>query len=507
MVKVPEYPAGGAVRTPIGDPEGRSLSMNDAGVFGRSVAEFGGVAMNVAGIFQRERVESGTASLETQALTDFDEFKRSLLDDPDYESYQDKYREFARKKTEEYQKTADAGVWRRFKNDFGRIVASNAIDVKQQGWKKQIDTSRATMNVELEDLADLHARSSDPVDRARILELGADTILSRAENGMISAEQATAETIKWRNRLFDTQLRNDVQTDPDTALRALQTEGYEGLSEERRAVWIDRAQAESDQRRAERVRMQDREERIAQREKRNLQDSTAAELYILDAQGTLTTQQIIEASRSGALSSTDTKQLLKSTSTGRDNPGVVEGIYDRMIAGDDVRDELLEMRRADQITASTFNTIWGRNQTQLNKASPKTSYEQGRAYLNTVLTPSEYESNQIARLRKGEAMVEFDAWAQDNPDATRQETMDMARDIAERAALVGPEQFGAVGTLLPRFLVGSRENPDLQATERRLNQHYHTRHNGDLQAIFNDPDYRRDLDQFERFKRIVEGAK
>lgn len=506
MVRIPEYPAGGSVPMPVGNPESGALSVQSAGQFGRSVAQFGAAAAEVATLFQKERVESGVVDMEVRASKDFDAFKRSLREDPNFEGYQQKYDDFVKEKTQEYREAAAPGVWRRFENQFSRMVANNSIDVRQQGWTRQVDNSRATLNMELEDLADLHASTVDPIERARLLELGADAISSRAQNGFLTQEEATAEGIRFRNRVFDTQIRNDIQADPDSALRRLMEGEYEGMPEDRKTIWMERASAESEQRRAARVRAADREDRIAQRELKRLQQDTAADLYVKQAQGTLETEEVIAKAESGELALADLKTLLKTTAD-EDDVIVVGALYGRLMDGLDIRNELLEERQAGRITASTFNTMWTRNQSQLDRASPKTGYERGRSYLMTVLTPSEYESNLLHRQRKAQALLEFDSWTQANPGASDQDILTQAEDLARRAALVDPQELGSSGALLPRFLVGTREAPDFNASFQRLNQHYANKYSGDLQAIFNDPDYQRALNELQSFQRLSEGVK
>lgn len=252
-----------------------------------------------------------------------------------------------------------------------------------------------------------------------------------------------------------------VRRDPDAALKRLTMPEendtlFRSLSPKARDAVLN--EIESEQRM--RLTMEDRAYRNAERAERDLQDATSKEGDKLLAEGKLSPQWI--ESRRNRLSPDDYRYFYRELSGGGSGPRDVElyaGLRERAGRGEDVRDEARAALTRGAIGASDFDRIVG----EVEGQRPGW-YKRGRDFISTSAAVSDLNPDPAAAQRKAAMIDDWDDWSDENQKASDIEARDAYKRIVEEYAIIDTRDF-VITKRAPRFLVGSRNAPDLDATE------------------------------------------
>jgi len=209
------------------------------------------------------------------------------------------------------------------------------------------------------------------------------------------------------------------------------------------------------------------------------------------AEGNLTTAWI-EAHRN-VLDPTDYRYFYTKLKGGdgeasapRDVP-LYSDLRDRAGRGEDVRDEARDALKQGSIRVADYDRL-----TSEVESEHAGWYKRGSEYITSMSGASLLNPDPAAPQLKASMLDAWGDWARQHPKATDREAQSAYQDIVSHNMLVQ-----RAGLPLPKFLVGGRFSPDLQATAKAT---VAAHQKGEMK----DEDYAREMEVLLRWKRTLE---
>lgn len=145
--------------------------------------------------------------------------------------------------------------------------------------------------------------------------------------------------------------------------------------------------------------------------------------------------------------------------TERSDPTVYSDLIDRAHQGQDVRDEARRELVNKRITIASYDKI----NSETDQARPNW-FKRGSEFISTSAAVSQLNPDPAAAQRKASMLDDWQDWANHNPKATDDQARKAYRDLVHEYAIV--DLTGLTLTKrAPTYLVGSRNAPDIDATE------------------------------------------
>jgi len=143
------------------------------------------------------------------------------------------------------------------------------------------------------------------------------------------------------------------------------------------------------------------------------------------------------------------------------NPMIYADLRERAGSGADVRDEARSALQRGAIRIGDYNTV-------LNEVEQERPgwYKRGSQFISTSAAVSDLNPDPAAAQRKARMLDDWNAWATANPKATDQQAQAEYQRVVQEYAIVDQQNF-TITKRAPRYLVGSRNQPDIDATERQ----------------------------------------
>lgn len=453
----------GRMREPRADFEAGRVSVSDAGLVGRALGNVAETVQDIGVLFEREKLDSELTNLETRTLKDVQDFQQQLQEDPDFGSHEQKWDDWLEGRQSQYEREFSPDAWSQFQPRLQEITLNTRSKIRGNARKKQIDMSKAQLKLDLRDVADLYARTDNQEDRQALVGLASDSIASRQNAGFLTAQEAVDHALDFRDRLAITDIRTDMLADPEDVQQRLLAGEY-SLSEEDRAVWLARAQTASEAAVAKRVRLNDRADREAENEQKETEKNTAKEALRLEANGQLTLDWILD--NEASLSVANFRSLLEGIrEPANDDMSIVIALHDRIDDGIDVGQDISNAMFDGQLTRTTADSIRARNDRMFGREKPSTPYKRSTQFLAQAMKPSDMNDNPDASFAYANAVMEFDNWFDQNPNADATTALAEAQKIADSYRIVPASPFSVA---LPDWMVGSRFKPDFDATEAQI---------------------------------------
>jgi hypothetical protein len=129
--------------------------------------------------------------------------------------------------------------------------------------------------------------------------------------------------------------------------------------------------------------------------------------------------------------------------------------------GQDVRREAREALLRGQIRSTDFDRILG----EVEGARPGW-YKRGTQYISTSAAVSDLNPDPAAAQRKADMLDDWDNWVRENPKASESDAQAVYRRIVDEYAIINMNDL-VITKRAPRFLSGTRNAPDLEATEEQ----------------------------------------
>ena len=128
--------------------------------------------------------------------------------------------------------------------------------------------------------------------------------------------------------------------------------------------------------------------------------------------------------------------------------------------GADVRLSARQALQQGSITVSDYNALLN----EVESSRPNW-FSRGTQYIATSAAVSDINPDPAAAQRKAVMLDDWADWANRNPDASDTEAREAYRRIVNEYAIIDMEEF-LITKRQPRFMVGGRSNPDMQATKQ-----------------------------------------
>ena len=437
-----------------------------------------------------EDMNRSISILGVRALKDLNNLEKGLKGDPDFTTHVEQYGMGVEALRKEYQGSVNTAVWKRFQPKFQEMSAKTGFQIDANILLRRVDRSRAELDVGLVELTRQYGIAENDADRTNITNMARTLIEGRVQGNIISQVEATNLSQKFTSDIIETQVRQDVFTNPTAAEAALLQGKYKGLTPEKRVVWLERATAKIEADLAKSARLADREERLAAKVLTQRQNATAKDGYQLLATNELTMDWINQ--NEDLLPKSDFKALLKSLTddaTVTDNVDVVADLYTRL-ATEDVGADAIAAYQQGSIRRETMGAILGRVDAILGGTGPKAPYRRGMQHIKTSLGVSEFQNIPGQRRRLADAVMDFDAWIERNGDANDQQILETARRLVREYSIADWNRL-TISLPFPAYFVGTRVAPDIPKTKAALVQQYMTKHSGNRDALVADADYQR----------------
>lgn len=400
-------------------------------------------------------------SMANEATSELENFELGLETDQDFDSQPERYRAKVAEVLGRFDESVqDQRTRSLFRAEMATTIARQEYNIRKNALKGAIGVQRALTDQTLLDLAK-QAGTGDPAIDDEVKAKGLRTLDDAFVAGVISAEELQKKAAQFQSDTTAAAVRRQILDDPEAAERSLLEGGYEGLSGEDRTVWIERAGSRVDAQRRERLAAEERAYRLAEREAKETADATAKDGDRLVASGGLTSGWI-EQNRDN-LSPEDFRYFYGKL-TGRDEDAETNSVLyaelrDRAGRGEDVRDEARVALINREIKASDFDRITS----EVEQQRPGW-FKRGLDYISTSAGVSDLNPDPSAAQRKADMLDDWSAWADQNKDATQEQARTAYRNIVEEYAIIDRQQM-TITFRSPRYLVGTRNQPDLDSTE------------------------------------------
>lgn len=447
---------------------GRSASAADAGAtlgpLAQAVEE---ISQRVAQSEQAYRVNrvSGAVARATNELTEFENYLKngsqnedgSLAPPPSaaqhYSLYQERVKDINKRMKESL---GDDGLYGLYEQDFGTVALKTSFSVRSHAADKMRGEASAELTYAIDTAAGV-ASQSDEAGRQLMLGKVKDMIARNIAIGAETPEAGLKRMQDYSRTLSRADIKAGLLTNPeDVAVRLLDGR-YEGIvSPEERIEWLKAAHDAENARVTQAMASLDKARAEGERALRDREESTAKSGYELVAQRKLTPQWVVQ--NRANLDQSTYKYLLEEASgvaTVQPDMTIYGPLRLRASAGEDVRREAEQALYSRRLSVELFNTIVAEVEQTKSGATPPNLYAAGRKFLEAWTQPSDLIDNEAAKQMAANALLSWDTWYREHPDATRAEGEAEFQRIAQSSTLVAAERL-MISNLLPRGMGGTR---------------------------------------------------
>jgi len=468
----------------------------------KALGNLGGVMGEIGDAFVKEEQARAIGNLKIEMIKDLGKLENDLAKDPNYATHPALFEQGVKDLQRKYQTSVGPNVWKRFQLLFGEFAAHTGQKIQGNAFKKQVDASRAELTTGLDQLTRSYGEATSEEERERIKDIAKEIIEGRAATGIISQVDATNRLRSFTSGITEGQVRMDLFLDPEATEAALLKGGYKELTPEKRVIWLERATAKVEAENALKVRMLDSAEKTNAKALKKVEEQTAKDGYELLAKGQLSLQWIV--GNEGKLSKSDYKTLLDKAvgdDADEDNDDVVADLYTRVATEDVEADAIAALKRGD-IKRATMSAILSRNDKMRGAKGPKQSYKRAQSYISTSLGVNEMANLPGQRRRLADAVMDFDAWVEANPDAKSKDILEASRRIVREYSIIDWNAM-SLNLRFPDWMAGSRQAPDLDTSKQSLVNLYMSKHGNDRERVAADPEYQRAVRILRQWEEAV----
>lgn len=256
----------------------------------------------------------------------------------------------------------------------------------------------------------------------------------------------------------------DIDRDPYGTMQKLtdpKAQGYyQNLTAEQRAGLMTHA----DQMLHQRVADAERVHMLAKQEQQDNSDKLLKQGIIMSTQGNLAPSWVIGHATS--LEPSAMKYLLDEASGKKQESDLrtYANLLDAVGRGQDVREDARDALFAGQLSKEDYTRITDKAANEVPN-----SYKKGLQYIQTAMKPGDLNPDPAHTLSLANAQNDFQDWYKVNPKATDDEVQAQSQNIVKRYQLIDSSQVMLM-LKSPEFLVGTRTQPDIQATKKATYQ-------------------------------------
>lgn len=394
--------------------------------------------------------------LNTRATAELDDFVLSLERDSDFETQEERYRNRVQEIESNVQKEIgnDNRLLEMWRREFSVPVNARAFDVKRNSLRGTIRTNRAKLDDSLYTLSQLTGSGNTEQDRY-VSTQGIVAIDDALASGDLSPEEAANKRQEFVRLASNNSANRALISNPEQFEIDLKNGKFQELTSADRLAFESKAAEAIEQRNRARIVDEDRAKRLAA-------DEAQKYLDLLKADGRLTRGEILKLRDD--LSPDDFRYFLTESTGGaaKSNPNIYASLLVRASSGQDVTKEARGSFSRGNLSKEDFDRI-------VNISSGSGWYKRGAALISNTLRVSDLNPDPASAQRLASAMNDWTTWAGTlDPKQVQNMTSDVALEEARRIIkefAIIDTQSNVLTLRLPRYIVGSRERPDLDATE------------------------------------------
>jgi len=431
---------------------------------GSGIADFGASIAKVSQAAQDARRATAVKSATARATADLKAFVLDLEQDPDYQSYPDKFKARAEAALEAYGADLDDRGKAEFRSNFEAMALGQAYDARRLANKRVVDAATADLDTSLDTFAGVAAGASRPEDHDLAVAQAIGTIDDAAAGGIISAEEAGKRKRTFAGRLDEVEAMQQISADPDRAATMLvDPELFPNLDEKRRQTLLDTATRRSDALATKRRAEAERQDKLAEKRMKEDGDALLKTFYDSDSPSAA---QLDALKNHPGVSPAEYKGAVKLLEGGskEDDTGFLLDVIPRLHTEDISRD-LSEGLAAGKLKSDTYRTLMNQNKAALADDRPASPYKSGRDYVSNGLDPGQLGADPFVRAAltaaQTDALVDYDTWAAAHPDATFEQSIEQARAIRSQYQNVAFDQM-SLALPRPRGFAGSKRDVTIE---------------------------------------------
>ena len=418
----------------------------------------------------------------------------------------DKIREATLKKLDE----TGVGGGNLFNVEYEENALSEEFQLRKGATAELQKQTEARLEITLDGYARL-AGEGTAEQQGQFRDSGMLAISDAVDAGALDPVEGVKRMAKFRSDIVTAQVRRDIYASPHDAEQALLGEGYRDLSPEARIQWLERAssKAEAVERRA--LAEEERAYRMAERHDKEVAEALQKQGDRFLAEGSMTPEWL-EFHRDD-LSAGDYRYFYEALTRKAEkdaegpkiktDPHAYSDLMGFAMDGQDVRTPAREAYLDQQITREDYDRIISRVESLANSGGRKPAWQShGEEYLKAYFPKAEWGGDNHATELQAEVLDQWFDWSSTHQDATPEEV------VKQRDAIVkayGGRQRQQELELLPApdDLVGTRDKPEIIATQQALLARFSAKHFGNQQAILNDPEFQQQAELLETWQRLA----
>lgn len=435
----------------------------------QSIGQLASIGADIASKVVANERALKVSSVTTQAAMELENYVFDLeKSDRDYGTQFERYQDFTKDLTERYSKqlAGDTAGLATFNSNIGQMAFKKGFNVRSNAITGQLDQQKGVLTLNMASLSELAVQGDE--EQRELVKTKAQMLLQESyESGVVDAQEAANMGIKFQDDLVSAEARYDILVDPDQAIKKLLAGEYEGMSNERQMIWLEKANSASETRLRKQIADQDRTRREADRlEKVAAEKASKAGDQLLYS-GELTTDWV-EQNRD-ILDPSDYRFYYKAITTGSEASTNVELYSDlryRASNGEDVRQEARSAVQRFQLKVADYNTLVNRSEQNVGIADAPNWFKQGEQYFNRSFRTSDINPDPGQAQRLANVLDDWTNWAIENPNATRADAMKVRDQLHQDYQLLNFDDI-LISTRKPQYIVGGYNSPDLDATDTK----------------------------------------
>ena len=417
------------------------------------IAESIGQLARIGAEINEKRRATKLDDLNAKATTELNNFVLSLETDTDYETQIERYDQRVQEIENRVKEEAgdDSRLFNAWRREFTVPVTARSFDVRKRAQQGIVGKERAALDDRLYQFSQLPGSGNPELDSYAISQgiLALDNALA---NGFITPEEEANLRQAFQRNANMASANKAIADNPDAFIVAVEAGQFGNLSNEDRNDLINKARTAAET-------LDNRIRQAEERQQKEIEDATRMEGDDLVANGTLTRQWV--QNHRDDLSPEQYRYLLKEVTGGAasTNNTIYSSLLTRASSGQDVTAEVRQEYSVGNLTKEDFNKL-------ISLSTGSGWYKRGSQFITQALRVSDLNPDPAAPQRLANAMNDWIGWSQsiDVEKMSDKQAMEEAHRIVSEYSIINFQD--AILTLrAPRFLVGSRNEPNLEATE------------------------------------------
>lgn len=451
MARIPDVTDFGA--RPVVQARAPRVIDQSGDILAEGIGRAASTVSQIGAQFLQRQDQFATASARSEILQADVAVRKSLENDSDYSTYETRYTDAMQKAREAATAKIRSKTDRALFDEQAKLdIERGSASVREAARTREVDVSRANLDSTLEGNRTSALEARDEPTRTAFIQATQDAIAGAQAKGYLTAQEAVNTRQKWTSAYAESFVSMQP-VDEQLKLLAKPSAGTVGsyIDPAKRVDMIDSAQRQ-------RLAEEDHAWALSQRAKAQMHENASKDLDHALAAGQLTPAWI-EANRN-RLSADDYRYGYKALeSDAATSPDLYADLRERASLGQDIRIDARAALTGRRISRGDYDRLVS----EVESERPGW-YKRGSSFISTASGVSDLNPDPAGAQRKASMLDDWATWANENPKATDAQAQDSYKRIVREYSIVNYNNM-ALMKRAPRFLVGDRNTPDLDATE------------------------------------------